>query len=105
MRPVFKNLLLLMFVVALIPFALFALPLLAARLLTRHLAQWTRGNAPSRSVVLARSSRRGSAPGVPSDEAAPTTLRRLPGEAQIARPAARLALTVGARGGHTARAA
>lgn len=62
MRPVFKNLMLVLLVVALIPLALLAFPLLAARLLARHLSAWTRGNAPSAAIALARSSRRGSAP-------------------------------------------
>ena len=62
MRPVFKNLMLVLLVVALIPLALLAFPLLAARLLARHLSAWSRGNAPSAAVALAGSSRRGSAP-------------------------------------------
>jgi hypothetical protein len=62
MRPILKNLMLVVLVVALIPLALLAFPLLAARLLARHLSAWTRGNAPSAAIALARSSRRGSAP-------------------------------------------
>ena len=87
MRPILKNLMLLVLVVALIPLALLAFPLLAVRLLARHLSAWTRGNAPSAAVALAGSSRRGSAPSRASAVVDMTTRGRpLGGETIAAAP-------------------